>query len=447
MRSHQHPLVAQLLKRHSAELSKLVRGLGSPLHVVLPQIFTENVCRLKKAFTDTGLSGDILFAKKANKADCFARACAQQGIGIDVASSGELGKALAAGVLGKHIGISGPEKPSRLLTEALYHQCLIAIDSVEELVRLTSLANVINCNARILLRRKTSNQANSRFGLDTKALAQALDFCQAHRQALTLEGFSFHLGGYSLEERARCASEAMDLCLQVQKQGIATCRRVNIGGGLPVQYVAPRQWQAFLRQDAPEHYHAAKTFGEFYPYGGLAQSGQSLVDLLACAVDSGVSLADKARRHGIGLIVEPGRALLDQAGMSFFQVLGVKQREAAQDYALVTVQGSSLSLSEQWFNSEFLPDPILLDSDDQAHCQAVFQACIGASTCLECDMLTWRKIGFPRVLRPGDQLVYLNTAGYQMDSNESPFHEAELPKKVVVDLDADLELQWRLDGV
>lgn len=68
------------------------------------------------------------------------------------------------------------------------------------------------------------------------------------------------------------------------------------------------------------------------------------------------------------------------------------------------------------------------------------------STCLESDMLTWRKIGFWRRVVPGDHLVYLNTAGYQMDSNESPFHEVDLPVKVVLRLgDGHDRPRWHLD--
>lgn len=133
--------------------------------------------------------------------------------------------------------------------------------------------------------------------------------------------------------------------------------------------------------------------------------------------------------------------MLDQAGITLFDVVGIKNREG---YAIVTVQGSSLSLSEQWFNSEYLPDPVLLDHREGT----VFTACVGGSTCLESDMITWRKVAFPRAIEPGDRLVYLNTAGYQMDSNESPFHEAALPNKVVVELDGDgAALRWRLDGI
>jgi diaminopimelate decarboxylase len=59
-------------------------------------------------------------------------------------------------------------------------------------------------------------------------------------------------------------------------------------------------------------------------------------------------------------------------------------------------------------------------------------------------VLSWRKIPFPRRPEIGDLLIYLNTAGYQMDSNESEFHQLPLPPKVVVDWE-DGVVNWRWD--
>jgi diaminopimelate decarboxylase len=46
--------------------------------------------------------------------------------------------------------------------------------------------------------------------------------------------------------------------------------------------------------------------------------------------------------------------------------------------------------------------------------------------------------------RPGDLLVYVNTAGYQMDSNESAFHDLPLPPKIVVERHPGAP-RWRFD--
>lgn len=440
----QHPLVSAVLNEHEATLIELCQGLGSPLHVVMPQVFRQNVEDLRRAFADSGAQGRILFAKKANKAAVFAQTCADLGIGIDVASLAELSHALAGGVGGRNIGVSGPEKSEQLLTVALRHDCLIAVDSVTELSRLTTLAEHLRCRARILLRCQIDSQPDSRFGLPPHDLDHAVGFCAGHTEHVELRGFSFHLNGYSIRERAEAADRMIDHCVDAQSRGMKSCATVNIGGGLPVRYVAPTAWNDFLATDSRDHYHARKVFDGFYPYGTDTAGDHALRQILSHRVDqAGPTLAARAGAHNIEFIIEPGRALLSQAGFTVFTVQATKPSRTG-DYAIITVAGSSFSLSEQWFNSEYLPDPLLLPTDRSAGAGQL--ACVGGATCLESDMVSWRKIALPRPASASDFLVYLNTAGYQMDSNESPFHDAEIPLKVAVEIDdRGQRLHWRLD--
>ncbi|MFJ7154436.1 alanine racemase [Streptomyces sp. NPDC101118] len=440
-----HPAVATLLADHRALLADLLDGLGSPLHVVLPEIFEENVVTLRQAFAEAGATADIWFAKKANKADCYVASAAALGVGIDVASAPELVKALAGGVPGHRIGISGPEKNDTLHALAVRHGCLVAVDSISELRRLAATARLARQQARVLLRTRTDGQPGSRFGLSAAERDAAVGLCGELSAHVGLRGFSFHLNGYSTAERARAANEMIEHCLDARRRGSLSAELIDIGGGLPVRYVEPRLWKAFLRQNQPAHYHAAKDFTDFYPYGGQPPA-QAVRAIMAHPVDGGESLSAKAARNGLRFVVEPGRALLDQAGFTLYRVQQVDDRRDTDGYAIVTVAGSSFSLSEQWFGSDYLPDPLLVSAQPAA--DEVFPACVAGSTCLESDLVTWRKIGFPRPVRRGDQLVYLNTAGYQMDSNESPFHDAALPLKAVIRLgDEGAPPRWRLDGV
>ncbi|MFB9517088.1 alanine racemase [Streptomyces purpureus] len=440
-----HPIVSALLADHRALLGDLLDGLGSPLHVALPEVFEENVFRLRRAFAETGTDAEILFAKKANKADCYVSSAAALGVGVDVASTPELVKALAGGVPGHRIGVSGPEKDDTLHALAVQHGCLVAVDSISELRRLAATARLARRQATVLLRSRTAGQPRSRFGMSAAERGTAVGLCAELADHIRLRGFSFHLNGYSGAERATAASEMIEHCLDARRRGSATAELVDIGGGLPVRYVEPRLWNEFLAQNEPAHYHAAKDFEDFYPYGGQS-ADQAIRAIMAHPVDGGGSLAAKAERHGIRFVVEPGRALLDQAGFTLFRVQQVDDRRESDGYAIVTVAGSSFSLSEQWFNSDYLPDPLLMSAQPAA--DELFPACVAGSTCLESDLVTWRKIGFPRPVRRGDHLVYLNTAGYQMDSNESPFHDAPLPSKVVLRLGDDgASPRWRLDGI
>ncbi|MEU9029023.1 alanine racemase [Streptomyces sp. NPDC048383] len=440
-----HPTVSTLLANHRVLLADLLDGLGSPLHVVLPEIFEENVVKLRQAFTEAGVTADILFAKKANKADCYVRSAATLGVGVDVASTPELVKALAGGVPGHRIGVSGPEKDDTLHALAVQHGCLVAVDSISELRRLAATARLARRHASVLLRSRTAGQPASRFGLSAAERETAVGLCAELEDHISLRGFSFHLNGYSSAERATAANEMIGHCLNARRRGSLSTDLVNIGGGLPIRYVEPRLWNEFLAQNEPAHYHATKDFKDFYPYGGQP-AAQALRAIMAHPVDCGERLSAKAERNGIRFMVEPGRALLDQAGFTMYRVQQVDDRRDSDGYAIVTVTGSSFSLSEQWFNSDYLPDPLLMSAQPAA--DETFPACVGGSTCLENDIVTWRKIGFPRQVRRGDHLVYLNTAGYQMDSNESPFHDAALPLKAVIRLGDDgAPPRWQLDGI
>ncbi|MFF4322887.1 alanine racemase [Streptomyces sp. NPDC001568] len=440
-----HPTVSSLLADHRSLLADLLDGLGSPLHIVLPEVFEENVVGLGQAFAESGVPADILFAKKANKADCYITSAAALGVGIDVAGTPELVKALAGGVPGHRIGISGPEKDDRLHALAVQHDCLVAVDSVSELRRLAATARLARRQVRVLLRSRTAGQPGSRFGLSAAERKAAVGLCAELAAHVGLRGFSFHLNGYSTAERAMAANEMIEHCLDARRRGSPSAELVDIGGGLPVRYVESRLWDAFIDQNEPAHYHAAKDFKDFYPYGGQS-AAQAVRAILAHPVDGDESLSVKARRHGIRFVVEPGRALLDQAGFTMYRVQQVDDRRGTDGYAIVTVAGNSFSLSEQWFNSDYLPDPVLLSARPVA--DEIFPACVAGSTCLENDLVTWRKIGFPRPVRRGDHLVYLNTAGYQMDSNESPFHDAALPLKAVLRLgEGGGPPRWRLDGI
>ncbi|MFY1632258.1 alanine racemase [Solwaraspora sp. WMMB335] len=440
-----HPAVATLLDEHRDLLAELLDGLGSPLHVVLPEVFEENVTALRQAFAETGADVDILFAKKANKADCYVRSAAALGVGIDAASTSELVKALAGGVPGHRIGISGPEKDDTLHTLAVQHDCLVAIDSISELRRLAATARLAHRKVRVLLRARTTSQPGSRFGMAAAERDATVNLCLELTDHVSFRGFSFHLNGYSPEERATAANEMIEHCLDARRRGALSVELVDIGGGLPMRYVDPPLWDEFIRQNEPAHYHPTKTSRGFYfyPYGGQPPT-QAARTIMNHPVDGDESLSAKAARNGIRFIVEPGRSLLDQAGFTVYRVQQVDDRRDTDGYAIVTVTGNSLSLCEQWFNTDYLPDPLLVST--QSGADEVFPACVAGSTCLENDMVTWRKIGFPRPVRPGDHLVYLNTAGYHMDFLESRFHDTPLPLKAVLRL-GDASPRWRLDGI
>lgn len=436
------PAIRDFVDRHPAMLHELANGFDAPIHLLFPERFARNAAAFERTLAEHRVMGRVYYAKKANKARCFVRAAADLGLGVDVASVGEFADALAAGVRGDDLGVSGPAKANPLLRLAVRHSALIAIDSLDELVRLAGIARHCGRVARILLRMQPASPRATRFGLDEASLDAAVALCAEHRSAMVLEGFSFHLSGYSAQARSDQAAIAVRACVSARARDL-TPQTVNIGGGFAMSYASASDWADFLMAHRPADYHANKTFDGFYPYHA-AGDGAHMLDAVLTAVPEGEArpLAALLSEHGLQLMLEPGRALLDQAGFTLFAVQGVKDRG---DYGITTVNGTSFSLSEQWFASEFLPDPELLTAPHEPPRERVpYRACVGGASCLDSDMVTWRKIAFPQRPAPGDLLLYPNTAGYQMDSNESPFHELPLPPKLVVTLDGPRP-RWCVD--
>ncbi|MFE4054791.1 Y4yA family PLP-dependent enzyme [Streptomyces sp. NPDC059096] len=428
----------------SGLLPELAYAFGGPFHFLLPDAFTANLLAMQGALAAAGVNGFVHYAKKANKAAVFVERAAAHGAGIDVASASELREALGHGVRGEHLVVTGPAKDAALLRLAVTHGALIAVDALDELdAVLTSALAGRSRPARTLLRVLPPGQPLSRFGMTVTELTTAVERCAEAGDALRMEGFSFHLSGHALQPRADLAASLVERCLKARVMGLEA-GRISIGGGLPSNYTDADSWHTFLATQNPAHYHAGKVFTreDFYPYHSPASGAHALAALLETVPrDGDAPLAQVLTDAGVELLLEPGRALLDRAGATVFRIQGVKDRDG---YQLLTVDGTSLSLSEQWFNSEYLPDPRLIPLQPDTP-TGTFPASVGAATCLESDMLTWRKIAFGQRPRPGDLLLYPNTAGYQMDSNESPFHDLPLPPKVVVDHTDRPRPRWRLD--
>lgn len=428
-----------LLTGEPALLHELAAGIGGPYHVLFPERLDVAAAGFETALADAGVGGRVYFAKKANKAACWVRRCADLGLGVDVASAGELRGALAHGVRGDALVVTGPTKGVELHRLAILHGSLLVVDALDELERVIALAARLG-QARILLRCLPQEGAVSRFGMDETELLVALERCAQARDAVRMAGFSFHLSGYEVGPRADLAGQLLRWCGLARTLGLPA-DAISIGGGFAVDYVGAAAWERFRHELDGEHFHAGKQFHDYYPYHSpRAGAGMLRAVLAAVPAGEGKPLAALLREAGIALLCEPGRALLDQAGCTVFAVQGVK----ARGYGIVTVDGTSLSLSEQWFDSEFLPDPVLLPRDPRPAAGAPFAACVAGASCLECDMLTWRKVAFPMRPQAGDLLVYVNTAGYQMDSNESPFHELPLPPKIVVERRPGTP-RWRFD--
>ncbi|MFK4259888.1 type III PLP-dependent enzyme domain-containing protein, partial [Agrobacterium tumefaciens] len=424
--------------RHDIDLmQQIAHVVQGPFHLIHPESFAENLSAFQAVLKQHEVQGRVYFGKKANKAGAWLREIATLHGSVDVASVPEFVHALANGITGEGIGVTGAAKSDELLWLASRHNAIVAIDALDELDRAIEIATR-SSPMQLLLRVLPPSAHASRFGLNERDLDIALIKCAEAKQHVVMQGFSFHLDGYAVEPRSELALALVPKCIEARAMGLKASA-ISIGGGFACSFITEKDWLAFKEACSPELFHAGKTFSQFYPFFQSPTGARMLGAILEDPCAAG-NLAVELRSHQIELFLEPGRALLDGAGMSVFPVQGFKQNG---DYGLVTVAGLSMSMSAQWVNSEFLPTPMLVQMGPERP-QEPTRASIGGSSCMEYDVLTWRKIAFEAQPRYGDLILYPNTAGYQMDKNESSFHQLPLPPKIVVSRQ-DNQFVWRID--
>ncbi|OOG36777.1 decarboxylase [Polaromonas sp. A23] len=432
------PKIARLVYACPAILAEMVEQYGSPLHVVWPHSLVRNVLAFRAVLNAHGLRHLIFYGAKVNKSQALVRAAVEAGVGVDVSSIHEWRDALHAGADPAHLCATGPAKTRAFHAELVASYGLISIDSVEELHGLMACMgqNESSRRARVLLRYRPALSQASRFGMGSDDLLRCMGQLSQESARLAFEGFHFHLGGYALETRAQALRELIPYVEAARAMGL-TPGIIDIGGGMPIQYVDSDGYEIFLRGQNSSHYRNARVPEAFYPYGGRLDAFEWLNRLLDSPCRGDLSIAQYLRKEDIALAIEPGRSLADQAAISVFRVTRVKR--LAGGHHVIFVEGSSFSACETWFASEFLQDPILVSATATREVCGVplsFHAYIAGHSCLDDDVLTNRLISFNRPPCAGDLLVYANTGGYQMDLLENEFHRHPMPRRIAVHCNA-----------
>jgi diaminopimelate decarboxylase len=426
-----HPNIEQYIDQERDSIFDLLAAFGSPLHILFPEIMLENCELFQNILSKKEIDGKVYFACKANKSPSFLQMAVKAGIGIETSSIYELRSALANGITGNNIIVSGPVKTTELLLLAVLHDCVISVDNEEEIGQLKNVidAQVITRPIRILVRINDVIDKQSRFGI-LRSILDTVYTGIENESRIKLLGFSFHINNYSPFARVQAIEVVFSEIQKARARGL-DCDVIDIGGGFTIRYLPKSVWEAFQKLKQSKVYsnsfYNQKKPKDSYPYYSQYSKEKYLEKILTSKMSRERTVAELLREENIRLFLEPGRSLLDQCGITIMEVFGV--REFRSNENIVIVNANINHLSEQWFNTDFLVDPILLTKATSQY--KSFVAAIGGNLCLEMDMLSWRKIQFTQKPMKGDLLVYPNTAGYQMDSNESMFHQVPLPKKVV----------------
>ncbi|NJC72465.1 decarboxylase [Planosporangium thailandense] len=437
-----HPLVASFLRRRDL-LDEVVARFGSPVHVVFPEVFAENVAAFRALLDGYGFRYRICYAHKVNQSRALVRAALRAGLGVDVASPGELANALASGFTTDHIEVTGP-KGDAFLRDLVTHELTVNVDNLWELDRVACLAarQSGGHRAAVLLRMcgfGSSDRATpaSRFGIPLAQATRALELVRQRHDVLDFRGLSFHLDTNDVRDKVA----AVDACLALVERAYAlglTPRVLDVGGGFRQVFLADagafddylHALRRGLAGDGEPLTWAGHTFGYsydggavrgipvFHKYGNSTPGPEFLRELLDSPLDGhdGRTVAQVLADNLLELWVEPGKALVDQAGLTLAGVEFVK--EAADGSVLVNLDIARDTITPA--DQEVMVDPAIVyrgARQDYRHepCGVYF----AGNLCLERDMVSNHKIWLERLPLPGDLVVFVNTAGYQMDLSAS----------------------------
>lgn len=260
-----------------------------------------------------------------------------EGVEAEVASEGEIFLSLMAGFNPKGIIFNGPAKSDReLAISANLGLYSINLDSVDELERLYTICKRLGKVARISFRVRPDVEAGtkiiqtgtekSKFGLGVTETLEAYRRASMLGDYLKIAGIHAHVGSQntSLNSWRDFVRKLAALTVRLRDEYGIAVNHVDIGGGLPA-----RHFTDDLNQPTP-------SFMKSVP------SDDEIADTVKEALsESGV--------QDIELVVEPGRRIVQTAGLLITKVISTK-KSGAEDWIYVDAGFNTLpSASLPWY--------------------------------------------------------------------------------------------------
>ncbi|MGB3944436.1 MAG: diaminopimelate decarboxylase [Methanothrix sp.] len=226
----------------------LAEVFGTPLYVTSERRLRENARAYREAFPEA----DVYFAVKANGSLAILRILAEEGLGADVFSAGELSLVRMAGIPGEKILFNGNSKSLEELEMAVEAGVRVSADSMDELLILSEVASEMGEVAEVAFRVNPDVSAmthpkiatglkTSKFGIPWQEIVEV------YRTAMGLEGVKpvglhCHIGSQILDVSpfVDAAAKMMELAGRIVELG-GEIEMMDFGGGLGIAYAPETQ--------------------------------------------------------------------------------------------------------------------------------------------------------------------------------------------------------------
>ncbi|QMU72539.1 diaminopimelate decarboxylase [Streptacidiphilus sp. P02-A3a] len=383
----------------------LAEQFGTPAYILDEQDFRARCRAWRDAF---GAEADVYYAGKAFLSRAIVRWLHEEGLNVDVCSGGELTVALSAGMPADRIAFHGNNKSQPELEYAVKSGVgHVVVDSFDELVRLSWIAQQQGVRQRILIRVTVGVEAHThefiatahedqKFGLSLSGGLAA----EAVRRALTLDGVELagihsHIGSQIFDTAGFevAARRVVGLLAEVKAEHGVELPEIDLGGGLGIAYTS---------EDDPRE---------------PAEIAASLTDIVRreCAA---------AGLTPPRISVEPGRAIVGPTTFTLYEVGTVKPLEGLRTYVSVD-GGMSDNIRTALYDAEY--SVALVSRHSTA--EPMLSRVVGKH-CESGDIIV-RDAFLPADLAPGDLLAVPATGAY-CRSMASNYNHALKPPVVAV---------------
>ncbi|HET7522438.1 MAG TPA: diaminopimelate decarboxylase [Bacillales bacterium] len=384
---------------------ELARQFGTPLYVYDVAHMRRKAEEFKQAFQNSGVGGKVAYASKAFSCVAMVQLVEEEGLNLDVVSGGELYTALRAGFPPERIHFHGNNKSPDEIEMAVQAGigCFIA-DNFDELQLLEETGRRYGRQISVLLRITpgveahthqyiATGQEDSKFGFDLgsgqvhTALKSVLS-----SEVIECLGLHCHIGSQIFDSGGfQVAVKKIFHELEYRMKDLSYMPKVlNVGGGFGIRYVE----------------------------GDTPQKISDYIDTISQAVQ------DESARLGVSapeIWVEPGRAIVGNAGTTLYTVGSRKEVPGVRRYLAVD-GGMTDNLRPALYDAKY--EGLLANRGLEPSEQTVS---IAGKCCESGDMLIW-DLPLPKI-KDNDILAVFSTGayGYSMANNYN-----RIPRPAVV---------------
>ena len=401
----------QALWLENVSIKQLASQVATPFYCYSKAALLNNIHACKAAFEAENIH--IHYAMKANSNLSLLRIVAEQGLGVDIVSIGEMHRALSAGFDAQDIVFSGVGKTTAELTAAVLAGVgQFNIESKEELAVLITIANkhqqlvsaLIRVNPEVTVdthQNITTGAKGNKFGVNFDAVLPMLETAK-HSPFIQINGLAMHIGSqiHTTAPYLDAIAKIQTLISELKTQGYPLTQ-LDLGGGFGVQY--------------KDHQMLTSNTG------GSGSDSLAFNDF-AQAIKS-------ALPHWQGRIsIEPGRSLVADIGVMVSEITYIKESQPTSFVVLDAAMNDLMRPALYQATHALIPVQLPL----QEHAQLNSYDVVGP-ICESTDTFS-KSTQLPNDLAAGDLMCFLYTGAYCAVMSNS-YNSRPIAAEVLVDDD------------